>query len=176
MRNDMELREQFNAQWNGIKDVILSETKRQIAFKGRVDAELLTAKLHEEAAKWEQGILVQGVWFKNFIEAKPNNAGLFLLKVAALSFIEPARNKKPCNGWVYCLFGILAMMLGYVLHTITEMNIFEQAFYPILSFVIMRTLYVPVRNRRKASFERRILDDIGRQLDGMRQELNLYVK
>lgn len=172
----MELREQFNAQWNGIKDVILSETKRQITFKGRVDAELLTAKLHEEAAKWEQGILVQGVWFKKFTETMPNNAGLFLVKVAALSFIEPVRNKKPCNGWAYCLFVILAVLLGYVLHAITEMSIFEQAFYPILSFVIMRTLYVPVRNRRKASFERRILGDIGCQLDGMCQELEQYVK
>ena len=176
MRNAMELREQFNAQWNGIKTIILSETKRQIAFKGWVDAKLLTAKLHEETAKWEQGILVQGVWFKNFIEAKPNNTGLFLVKVAALSFIEPVRNKKPCNGWVYCLFGILALMLGYALHTKTEMSIFEQSFYLILSFVIMRTLYVPVKNRRKASFERRVLGDIGRQLDGMCQELEQYVK
>ena len=40
----------------------------------------------------------------------------------------------------------------------------------------MQTLYVPVRNRRKASFERLVLDDIDRQLNDMRQELEQYVK
>ena len=46
----------------------------------------------------------------------------------------------------------------------------------LLRFVIMQTLYAPVRNRRKASFERRVLDDIDHQLDDMRQELEQYVK
>ena len=63
-----------------------------------------------------------------------------------------------------------------MLHTETEMSVVEQVFYPVLSFVIMQTLYVPVRNRRKASFERLVLDDIDRQLNDMRQELEQYVK
>ena len=40
----------------------------------------------------------------------------------------------------------------------------------------MQTLYVPERNKRKSSFERRVLDDIDCQLDDMRQELEQYVK
>ena len=93
-----------------------------------------------------------------------------------MSILEPIRNKKPTNCWVYCLFMALASLLGYILHTETEMTVFEQVFYPVLSFVIMQTLYVPVRNRRKASFERLVLDDIDRQLNDMRQELEQYVK
>lgn len=56
------------------------------------------------------------------------------------------------------------------------MSVVEQVFYPVLSFVIMQTLYVPVKNKCKASFERRVLNDIDQQLDDMRQELELYVK
>ena len=93
-----------------------------------------------------------------------------------MSILEPVRNKKPSNGWVYCLFVVLASLLGYLLHTESEMSVVEQVFYPVLSFVIMQTLYVPVKNRRKASFERRVLNDIDRQLDDMRQELEQYVK
>ena len=93
-----------------------------------------------------------------------------------MSILEPIRNKKPSNGWGNCLFLVLASLLGYVLHTETEMSVVEQVFYPVLSFVIMQTLYDPVRNRRKASFERRVLDDIDCQLDDMRQELEQYVK
>ena len=93
-----------------------------------------------------------------------------------MSILEPIKNKKPTNCWVYCLFMALASLLGYILHTETEMSVVEQVFYPVLSFVIMQTLYVPVRNKRKASFERRVLDDIGCQLDDMRQELEQYVK
>lgn len=93
-----------------------------------------------------------------------------------MSIFEPIKNKKPSNGWVYFLFVALTSLLGYVLHIETEMSVVEQVFYPILSFVIMQTLYVPVRNRRKASFERRVLEDIDHQLDDMRQELELYVK
>lgn len=62
----MELLIQFNAQWHGIRDVVLSEAKRQMAAGGKVDARLLTAKLHEETAKWLRGVLVRGVWFKAF--------------------------------------------------------------------------------------------------------------
>ena len=93
-----------------------------------------------------------------------------------MSILEPIKNKKPTNGWVYCLFVALASLLGYVLHTETDMSVVEQVFYPVLSFVIMHTLYVPVRNRRMASFERRILNDINCQLDELRQKLEQYVK
>ena len=47
----MELLILFNTQWHGIRDVVLSEAKRQMAAEGKVDARLLTAKLHEETAK-----------------------------------------------------------------------------------------------------------------------------
>ncbi len=172
----MELLIQFNAQWHGIRDVVLSEAKRQMAAGGKVDAGLLTTKLHEEIAKWQRGVLAQGVWFKAFKETKPEEAARFSVRTDTMSILEPVRNKRPSNGWVYCLFVALASLLGYVLHTETEMSVVEQVFYPVLSFVIMQTLYVPVKNKRKASFERRVLDDLGHQLDDMRQELELYVK
>lgn len=98
------------------------------------------------------------------------------MAVVSMFILEPIKSKKPTNGWVYCLFMALASLLGYMLHTETEMSVVEQVFYPVLSFVIMQTLYASVRNRRKASFERRVLDDIDHQLDDMRQELELYVK
>ena len=63
---DTELLIQFNAQWHGIRDVVLSEAKRQMVAGGKVDARLLTVKLHEETAKWQRGVLVRGVWFKAF--------------------------------------------------------------------------------------------------------------
>ena len=152
----MELLIQFNAQWHGIRDVVLSE--------------------HEETVKWQRGVLARGVWFEAFKETKPEEAARFSIKTDTMSILEPVRNKKPTNGWVYFLFVALASLLGYVLHTETEMSVVEQVFYPVLSFVIMQTLYAPVRNRRKASFELRVLDDIDHQLDDMRQELELYVK
>lgn len=172
----MELLILFNAQWYGIRDVVLSEAKRQMAAGGKVDARRLTAKLHEETAKWQRGVLVQGVWFQAFKESKPEEAARFSIKTDTISILEPIKNKKPTNGWVYCLFVVFASLLGYVLHTETEMSVVEQVFYPVLAFVIMQTLYVPVRNRRKASFERRVLYDIDRQLADMRQELERYVK
>ena len=155
---------------------MLSEAKRQMATRGKVDAQQLTAKLHEETAKWQRGVLACGVWFKAFKETKPEEAARFSIKTDTMSILGPVGNKKPSNGWVYCLFVALASLLGYVLHTETEMSVVEQVFYPVLSFVIMQTLYAPVRNRRKAAFERRVLDDIDHQLDDMRQELELYVK
>ena len=172
----MELLILFNAQWHGIRDVVLSEAKRQMATRGKVDAQQLTAKLHEETAKWQRGVLACGVWFKAFRETKPEEAARFSIKTDTMSILGPVGNKKPSNGWVYCLFVALASLLGYVLHTETGMSVVEQVFYPVLSFVIMQTLYAPVRNRRKTSFERRVLDYIDHQLDDMRQELELYVK
>lgn len=172
----MELLILFNAQWHGIRDVVLSEAKRQMATGENVNAQQLTAKLHEETTKWQRGVLARGVWFKAFKETKPEEAARFAVKTDTLSILEPVRNKKPSNGWLYCLFVALASLLGYVLHTETEMSVIEQVFYPVLSFVIMQALYVPVRNRRKASFERWVLNDIDHQLDDMRQELELYVK
>ena len=172
----MELLIQFNAQWHGIRDVVLSEAKRQMAAEGKIDAQQLTNKLHEETAKWQRGVLARGVWFKAFKETKPEEAARFSIKTDTMSILGPVGNKKPSNGWVYCLFTALASLLGYMLHTESEMSVVEQVFYPVLSFVIMQTLYVPVKNRRKASFERRVLNDIDRQLDDMRQELELYVK
>lgn len=172
----MELLVLFNAQWHGIRDVVLSEAKRQMAAEGKVDAQQLTAKLHEETAKWQRGVLARGVWFKAFKEIKPEEAARFSVKTDTMSILEPVRNKRPSNSWVYCLFVVLAALLGYVLNTETEMSVIEQVFYPVLSFVIMQTLYAPVRNRRKASFEHRVLDDIDQQVDDMRQELEQYVR
>lgn len=172
----MELLIQFNAQWHGIRDVVLSEAKRQLAAEGKIDAWQLTNKLHEETARWQRGVLARGVWFKAFKESKPEEAARFSIKTDTMSILEPIKNKKPSNGWVYFLFVALASLLGYVLHTEAEMSVVEQVFYPVLLFVIMQTLYAPVRNRRKASFERWVLDDIDHQLDDMRQELELYVK
>ena len=172
----MELLIQFNAQWHGIRDVVLSEAKRQMVAGGKVDARQLTAKLHEETAKWQRGVLARGVWFKAFKETRPEEAVRFAVKTETMYILDPIRNKKPSNGLVYFLIVVLASLLGYVLLTETEMSVVEQVFYPILSFVIMQALYAPVRNRRKASFERRVLDDISCQLDDMRQELEQYVK
>ena len=172
----MELLIQFNAQWHGIRDVVLSEAKRQIAAGGNVDAQQLTSKLHEETAKWQRGVLARGVWFKAFKETKPEEAARFSIKTDTMSILEPIKNTKPTNGWVYFLFVALASLLGYVLHTETEMSVVEQVFYPVLTFVVMQTLYAPVRNRLKASFKLRVFDDIVHQLDDMRQDLELYVK
>lgn len=172
----MELLILFNAQWHGIRDIVLSEAKRQMVAGGTVDAHQLTTKLNEAIAKWQRGMLARGVWFKAFMETKPEEAARFSVRADTMFILEPVRNKQPSNGWVYCLFVVIASLLGYVLHTETEMSVVEQVFYPVLSFVIMQTLYAPVRNRRKASFERRVLDDIDHQLDDMRQELELYVK
>ena len=173
---DTELLILFNAQWQGIRDVVLSEAKRQMAAGGKVEARLLTAKLHDETAKWKRGVLARGVWFKAFKETRPEEAARFAVKTETMYILDPIRNKKPSNGWVYFLIVVLASLLGYVLHTETDMSVVEQVFYPVLSFVIMHTLYVPVRNRRMASFERRILNDINCQLDEMRQKLEQYVK
>ena len=172
----MELLIQFNAQWHGIRDIVLSEAKRQMVAGGKVDARQLTAKLHEETAKWQRGVLARGVWFKAFKETRPEEAARFAVKTETMYILDPIRNKKPSNGLVYFLIVVLASLLGYVLLTETEMSVVEQVFYPILSFVIMQALYAPVRNRRKASFERRVLDDIDHQLDDMRQELEQYVE
>lgn len=75
---DTELLILFNAQWHGIRDVVLSEAKRQMAAGGKVDALQLTAKLHEETAKWQRGVLARGVWFKAFKETRPEEAARFL--------------------------------------------------------------------------------------------------
>lgn len=172
----MELRKQFNAQWHGIRDVVLSEAKRQLALQGRVDAGLLTARLHEETAKWQRGVLARGVWYAAFAEAMPDGAAAFSAKAVALSICEPAKNKEPSNGWTYALFLIMSAALGCVLHVGTGLSVVEQAFYPVLLFVVLQTLHLPVRNRRKSAFERRVLGDIDRQLDNMRQDLEECVK
>lgn len=96
----MELLILFNAQWHGIRDVVLSEAKRQMATRGKVDARQLTAKLHEETAKWQRGVLARGVWFKAFMETKPEEAARFSIKTDTMSILEPIKNKKPSNGWV----------------------------------------------------------------------------
>ena len=111
-----------------------------MATRGKVDTQQLTAKLHEETAKWQRGVLARGVWFEAFKETKPEEAARFSVKTDTISILEPIENKKPSNGWVYFLFVALASVLGYVLHTETEMSVVEQVFYPILSFVIMQTL------------------------------------
>ena len=104
----MELLILFNAQWHGIRDVVLSEAKRQMATRGKVDAQQLTAKLHEETAKWQRGVLACGVWFKAFKETKPEEAARFSIKTDTMSILGPVGNKKPSNSWVYCLFVALA--------------------------------------------------------------------
>ena len=76
----MEQLKQFNAQWHGIRDVVLSEAKKQLEAEGKVDARQLTAKLHEETAKWQRGVLARGVWFKTFMETKPEEAARFSIK------------------------------------------------------------------------------------------------
>ena len=85
----MELLIQFNAQWHGIRDVVLSEAKRQLAAGGKVDARQLTSKLHEETAKWQRGVLARGVWFKAFKETKPEEAARFSIKTDTMSILEP---------------------------------------------------------------------------------------
>ena len=110
----MELLIQFNAQWHGIRDVVLSEAKRQMVAGGKVDARQLTAKLHEETAKWQRGVLARGVWFKAFKETRPEEAARFAVKTETMYILDPIRNKKPSNGLVYFLIVVLALSLIHI--------------------------------------------------------------
>ena len=74
-------------------------------------------------------VLARGVWFKAFKETKPEGAARFSIKTDTMSILEPIKNKKPSNGWVYCLFLVLASLLGYVLHTETEMTVVIRLLY-----------------------------------------------
>lgn len=172
----MELRERFNSQWHGIRDAVLSEAKRELALRGRVDVELLTAKLHEETRRWQSGELSQGLWYKEFLVEDPEGASSFAEKAQNARIYEPANNKKPSNGWIYFLFIVMAFILGIVLHSQTELNAIEQIFYPILFFIIAETLYVPVKNNREKKYVDRITEDLTLQLDVTRQELANFIK
>lgn len=172
----MELREQFNSQWHGIRDVVLSEAKRELMIHGRVDAERLTAKLHEETGRWQRGEFSQGLWYKEFRRRYPEEAVLFAEKAESTSLSAPPNNKMPSNGWVYSLFVVLALALGFVLHYKTEADIIEQIFYPMLFFFVAQTVYVPVKNKREKKYIDRITNDLRMQLDAVRRDLAIFIE
>ena len=172
----MELREQFNSQWHGIRDVVLSEAKRELTIHGRVDAERLTSKLHEETGRWQRGEFSQGLWYKEFLRRHPEKAALFAEKTQCIRLYEPANNKKPSNGWIYSLFVMIALALGFVLHYKTEMNMVEQIFYPILFFFVAKTAYVPVKDKRERKYIDGITDDLKAQLDAVHRDLASFIE
>ena len=172
----MELHEQFNSQWHDITDVVLSEAKRELALHGRVDAEPLTAKLHEETDRWQRGEFSQGLWYKEFLRKHPKEAALFIEKAQCVRLSEPPNNKMPSNGWVYSLFIVLALVLGFVLHRRTEMSIVEQIFYPILFFFVAKTAYVPVKDKREEKYIDRITNDLRMQLDAVCRDLASFIE
>lgn len=172
----MELREQFNSQWHGIRDVVLSEAKREIAISGRVDADQLTAKLHAETGRWQRGEFSQGLWYKEFRSRYPEEAASFAEKAENARLSEPPNNKMPSNWWVYTLFTVLALALGFVLHYKTEANIVEQIFYPMLFFFIAQTVYVPVKDKREGKHIDRITNDLRMQLDGVHRDLAKFIE
>ncbi len=168
---DTDLRVQFESQWLDIRDIVLSEAGRQLSSGGRVDAGALTARLRGETSKWRQGVLARGLWFRAFSETAPDGAAIFDGRVLRQSLHRPAGIKKPSDFPAYALFLALSVLFGCVLHAFTEFGAVRQVFYPVLLFVLMRTLYVPVKNGRRDTFERRVLEDIGGQLDVMGSEL-----
>ena len=163
----MERKKIFKEQWHGIQEIVLSDAKRQIKFYGKVDVRRLSAKMQEEIAKWPQGILAQGVWFQAFHRSEPNKALDFMTVAMEQAIQEPGNNQMPSNKCFFLLAFVLAGFLAWLLHSLTNISVVEQCFYPVLSFVVLNALYAPVKSKRLESAENRILNDIANQMNEM---------
>lgn len=163
----MERKEIFNEQWHGIQEIVLSDAKRQIKFYGKVDVKRLSAKMQEEIAKWSQGILAQGVWFQTFHSSEPNKALDFMTIAMEQTIHEPANNQMPSNKCFFLLAFVLTGFLAWLLHSLSNISVVEQCFYPVLSFVVLNALYAPIKSKRLKSAENRIINDISNQMNEM---------
>ena len=78
---------------------------------------------------------------------------------------------------IFQLIGFLVVILILLLAVLFYLDGKDLLSGELADFIgSLRALYVPERNKRKSSFERRVLEDIDCQLDDMRQELEQYVK
>lgn len=171
----MEFKQQFNDRWHDIRNIILSEAKRQIKYCGKVDAAVLSERLREETGKWQRGILSQGIWYRKFAEESPQNAAIFDKETEKLSLVEPDKNKMPNKRLFYIVAIVMTAALAYMLHTTTELSIVKLCFYPVLFFVIAHTLYVPFDNKRKEQAASEIIQEIDRQLEEMYRTLEQII-
>lgn len=169
----MDIREQFNTQWHGIEDVVLSEAQRQVKFHGKVDAGHLTEKLNAETSKWKRGVLVQGVFYKTLSEQNTSKALLFAESASRLSFTEPRNNSLPSSWWITALLLALAAVLAVVLNTKTNLNYIEQIFYPTLTFVVLNAIVSPYKNKRRDNSANAIIEDLRHQMEAMRKKLEM---
>lgn len=173
---DRQKYDTFREQWHGIHDVVLSEAKRQIKFYGKVDAQRLTKKMQFEIAKWSQGVLAQGIWFQEFHNAEPNKALAFVTEAIELSIEEPSINKLPSNSGYFVLAFVLAGIVTWLLHTHTNLSWLEQCFYPVLFLVVLNTINVSFRNKRKAKAENDIVCQISNQINDMGDRLQKIIE
>ena len=172
----MEFKEQFNNRWHDIRNIILSEAKRQIKYCGKVDAAVLNERLREETGKWQRGVLSQGIWYRKFMNESPLNAAIFDKETEKLSLVvEPDKNKMPSKCLFYIVAIVMTAVLAYILYTTTELSIVELCFYPVLFFVIAHTLYVPFDNKRKEQAASEIIQEIDRQLEEMHRHLEQII-
>lgn len=171
----MNIREQFNTQWHGIEDVVLSEAQRQIKFHGKVDAELLTEKLNNETSKWKRGVLVQGILYKALSEQNTSKALLFAETAARFRFAEPRNNSLPSSWWVALVLLALTAVIAIVLHTETNLGYVEQLFYPALTFVVLNAAVSPFKNKRRDNSANVIIAGLKRQMDGMKEQLERHL-
>lgn len=171
----MEFKKPFNDRWHDIRNIILSEAKRQIKYCGKVDAAVLNERLREETGKWQRGILSQGIWYRKFMDENPQNAAIFDKETEKLSLVEPNKNKMPSKRLFYIVAIVMTATLAYILYTATELSIVELCFYPVLFFVIVNTLYVPFDNKRKEQAASEIIQEIDRQLEEMYRTLEQII-
>lgn len=171
----MNIHEQFNIQWHGIKDVVLSEAQQQIKFHGKVDAEHLTEKLNAETSKWKRGVLIQGVFYKTLSEQNPSKALLFAESASKFRFVEPKNNSLSSSWWITALLLALAVVVIVVLHTKTNLNYIEQIFYPTLMFVVLNAVVSPYKNKRRDNSANAIIEDLRYQMEEMREQLEMHL-
>ena len=171
----MDIREQFNTQWHGIEDVVLSEAQRQVKFHGKVDAGHLTEKLNAETSKWKRGVLVQGVFYKTLSEQNTSKALLFVESSSKLRFTEPSNNSLPSSWWITASLLALSAVLTMVLHTKTNLNYIEQIFYPTLTFVVLNAVVSPYKNKRRDNSANAIIEDLRHQMEEMKRQLEMHL-
>lgn len=171
----MNILEQFNTQWHGIEDVVLSEAKRQIKFHGKVDAERLTEKLNNDTSKRKRGVLVQSVFYKALCEQNTSKALLFAETAARFRFAEPRNNSLPSSWWVALVLLALTAVMAVVLHTETNLGYVEQLFYPALTFVVLNAAVSHFKNKRRDDSANVIIVDLKRQMDGMKEQLEMHL-
>lgn len=167
----MSVREKFKNQWHDIQNVVLSEAYRQIQINGKINTESLTEKLEEETSKWQRGILARGVLYAEIARASPSKAIIFSESAERLEFTEPQNNKRPSTWWITFLCILLSIGIGVAAHLFTHADLIEKIFYPTLCFVITNALCSPIKNMLRNNATDRIIDDISRQMEDMKEFL-----